>query len=817
MQISEVRLLEFGYYVLQVSSEYANETSDSLQINCSLSTIAKDCGEVILRFHQLSPKVVVEFLVAEDGKSTVVIAKGSSTVHLENRHRFELFQSGSNVISQSVIMTALSECKELEKYFGTITVKIATKSPLTTNLQASLPALTAHPHSDNKTAGNFTQILSIQQEQLLSSTLLADAHSTVEVCYHTIEGISHKFLVSLACLSTTNNAQHFAQLGQVSHTIKDQQSILSFIMLSHHVNHNTLEVHFADQHRGMLLVSLSYPLNNFPPFSTVHLHVPLQLIGGWGSLIFSVCLRPPLQHYSGYVGVELQMFDLQTKEEFNHHTIVVYGLIGTDSFPSTLIPDKPPFTPVSFDKILTTDNGGQLAVIPSQPCSAFPVYYFFPIADSIKHDTLHLLFYCVPQGQTKAWWKSPSFSSLSLNIASLKLGQPYRWHQSNIDDTSSDSGHLKKFDFVVRHKNDSDEFLNARIDLDQLPEVGSAPVNELPSAEAVVNVLPQPPIHIHGDMSNTSPNTRPPPHRIVAEDDVYVHLVGEVKEYRAAIHCMGEDILGLRSENARLSEEVTRLQQIISSSESTLVVDATELEGCSKLELIHKLSELYRKYTVLSASNASMKQEVQSLRNTRIQKNDLEKEHLKLQNAHTAQQKLLQKLQGKVEKYQRYSQTIQDREVIINKLEAVLEQQVHKQQGAGDAKVFLSEENARLRGQLRQLEEDFSEEVNKHKHDVKLVEQIEKLKSTGAVPISDIGMEDNLKRSEARVRALQEQLQLNAKEWGMQKTQFEIEITRLRTHIAALNAQSVTKSPIRQTSHDSYTGFPTSVTKPVSL
>ena len=709
-------------------------------------------------------------------------------------------------------MTALSECKELEKYFGAITVRIISKSPSTVVPVTSLPG----NRYSNKTAENFTQILSNQQGQLVSSTLLADAHSTVEVCYHTIEGISHKFLVSLACLSTTNSSQHFAQVGQVSQAIKEQQSILSFIMLSHRVNHNSLEIHFADQHRGMLLVSLTYPLNCFPPFSTVHLHVPLELVGGWGSLIFSICLRPPLQHYSGYVGIELQMCDLQIKEEFSQHTIVVYGLVDTDSFPSTLIPDRPPFIPVSFDKVSTTNNGGQLAVIPSQPCSTFPIYYFFPITGSTKHHTLHLLIYCVPQGQTKAWWKSPAFSSLSLDIASLKMTQPYRWHQSSIGDTSSNSSHLKKFDFVVRHKNDSDEFLDEHVDLNQLPEVGSAPVNDLPSAEAVVNVLPQPPSHTPGDISNISPSTRPP-HRVVAEDEVYVHLVGEVKEYRAAIHRMGEDILGLRSENARLSEEVARLQQIISSSESTLVVDAIGLEGCSKLELIHKLSELYRKYTVLSASNHSMKQEVQSLRNVQIQKNDLEKEHLKLQNAHTAQQKLLQKLQSKVEKYQRYSQTIQDREVIINKLEALLEQQVHKQQGAGDAKVFLSDENFRLRGQLRQLEEELSEEVNKHKHDAQLVEQIEKLKNTGNVLTSDAGMEDSLKRNEARVKALQEQLQLNAKEWGMQKTQFEIEITRLRTHIAALNAQSVSKSPIRQTSHDSYPGFPTSVPKPVSL
>ena len=61
---------------------------------------------------------------------------------------------------------------------------------------------------------------------------------------------------------------------------------------------------------------------------------------------------------------------------------------------------------------------------------------------------------------------------------------------------------------------------------------------------------------------------------------------------------------------------------------NTHVVEATELEACSQLELIHKLSELYRRYTTLSAANSSNKQEVQSLHNISIQKNDLEKEYV---------------------------------------------------------------------------------------------------------------------------------------------------------------------------------------------
>ena len=50
------------------------------------------------------------------------------------------------------------------------------------------------------------------------------------------------------------------------------------------------------------------------------------------------------------------------------------------------------------------------------------------------------------------------------------------------------------------------------------------------------------------------------------ENDMYVHLVNDVKEYRLAINRMGEDIFRLRSENNQLREEMNLLQQIANSN-----------------------------------------------------------------------------------------------------------------------------------------------------------------------------------------------------------------------------------------------------------
>ena len=137
------------------------------------------------------------------------------------------------------------------------------------------------------------------------------------------------------------------------------------------------------------------------------------------------------------------------------------------------------------------------------------------------------------------------------------------------------------------------------------------------------------------------------------------------------------------------------------------------------------------------------------------------------------------------------------------------------------AQIFLSEENARLRARLRQLEEDISDEVNAKSNDLKLVEQLKQLQKTDLSTTSDSNMTGKLERSETRVRALQEQLQLNASEWGKQKTQMEIEITKLRAQVTSLirQIQPANKVPVveRQLSQNAYTGLSGSVTKPVSL
>ena len=90
VEISELKLLEFGYYVLQVSAENATNNG-TLQINCIHCGTTTNCGQTNLTF---------------DCNGSVILATGISTVLLENRHSKLLNSSDSdNVTMQSVIMS----------------------------------------------------------------------------------------------------------------------------------------------------------------------------------------------------------------------------------------------------------------------------------------------------------------------------------------------------------------------------------------------------------------------------------------------------------------------------------------------------------------------------------------------------------------------------------------------------------------------------------------------------------------------------------------------------------------------------------------
>ena len=85
IEICELKVLEFGYYVLQVSAENATHNGH-VTSQLHHSGTATNCGQMNLKFDQNYSSITVRFLITEQGDSSTVIATGTSTIFTENHH-----------------------------------------------------------------------------------------------------------------------------------------------------------------------------------------------------------------------------------------------------------------------------------------------------------------------------------------------------------------------------------------------------------------------------------------------------------------------------------------------------------------------------------------------------------------------------------------------------------------------------------------------------------------------------------------------------------------------------------------------------------
>jgi acyl carrier protein len=124
-------------------------------------------------------------------------------------------------------------------------------------------------------------------------------------------------------------------------------------------------------------------------------------------------------------------------------------------------------------------------------------------------------------------------------------------------------------------------------------------------------------------------------------------LTKELEDYRLGIQKMGNDIVHMREKIAKLEQEKTFLRQDLEGQDKAAqaLVDEAELDSLDRVDLIRRHVKLCQRFGSEVKRSREYSQRVQKLQNEIIKKNDQEKGLLKIQQAHTAQQALVQKLQ----------------------------------------------------------------------------------------------------------------------------------------------------------------------------
>ncbi|XP_067327286.1 coiled-coil domain-containing protein 33 [Anolis sagrei] len=281
-----------------------------------------------------------------------------------------------------------------------------------------------------------------------------------------------------------------------------------------------------------------------------------------------------------------------------------------------------------------------------------------------------------------------------------------------------------------------------------------------------------------------------PPHEafsaILPEKDYDRPIVEEIPEeepdnYRLALQKMADDIISLRRHIADLENENSALRRNLTVHEDVgrALFQDIDLDAMTKAEIVDRILSLKQKLSSGAREMARMKDRVQKLQNELIRKNDREKDLMMLQRAHQQQQMVLRKCQAKMAKMQALEGAVRQQEKVIERMERMLEGRmkdrlkgtVHMSdltQGAGvgdawskDLYSTLLMENTRLR-----------DELGKSSFNSPIILQQQALPDVFSASSEKLSLISKLEKAEARIQALEFQLEGSARKWGREKQDY---------------------------------------------
>ena len=621
-----------------------------------------------------------------------------------------------------------------------------------------------------------------------------------------------------------------------------------------------LEVHVADTTSGGVLFSSSRAVSRLSPFKPIHYSYDHQSLfrptGGGAmteqvdsrapSVAVSVLYTPSLSDFNRFEGLEVAVCNISFPDAISKCRDVVLGTqlvqsdgkVKTVSFTGNSV--QPPFqAPTAKGKAAASSvcqdyhvtvlqyHGKQLNT------TMIKAYHFFPYSSKPSRD-VNLVFHIYGSSGTHLWWSTENYTSAHLQISEgtltlLQAGESpcFPWEINN-------KGHLThqcKISGVMRWKSNKVPFFTesslreGMLGTSELPPDTSThkiPPNatrECTTSTEADNETeflphdpsPQPfnPASLQQTLEALVTPTQEVDTTEAKEGDS--NVLSQLRDFESNLQHMVIHYRTLRKENQRLQGHNEQLVLQMAKLKSLVTVSPqkqSDLQRLSASDLILKIGSLQQRLEAEERAHERCQRRVLALQNGLSDKLDLERQHIVLQEAHTAQQKLVQLLRGKVTKYHKCSDICRKQESVITQLESLLTKQVEGHPPAkDDAILLLSKENAQLRALLQQhqtsrdhgqkqatlLQKD--EEIRSLKSQLsRLTSQCQSLEQErvdcdmriGEERESDTRMfelEQKLLVANAKLSAQTSQLQENARMWMSEKAHYELQLADFQSRL----------------------------------
>lgn len=677
-----------------------------------------------------------------------------------------------------------------------------------TNIQSVQNDLSPPPPSKPSIA----ELLSRESSIACTSPVPSEG-ATISVLFHSVTTLKPKLvpkdILTIACIGSVPDIREdtlFNEGGGPLHTL----ATLKPTMLKC-TDGTMLEFHMANVNDNSLFFSASCPLAEMLPFKQYNWEYNWRWLPGItgfspahsrGNLEANVTLSvvhwPSLSDYPEYEGLEVfvEGVEFDSKHENTDLVLCCRVTSAEENKKAALLRtiSIPPYRQQQGEGEAPFDgfHNFNMAVIQYSPSTEsrpvkVPGYFFFSsqpnFASSRSGHQIVLTLYATSHN-ADLWWHTLSTSTATIDLPeSLRHSLPMPGNQDGvkweltgeaITNTIKDALAVKKISGILRWKGNGTKFLSCNT---------LSRISELPL------------------LSDVEKSVQDSPH--VYSSAQQVPLAGHDAMWKEAVAKIGNDILKLREENAHLTKENRDYEKYILDMEASIIVTVTNqktLLPLSREDLIHKIVKLSECLNMETQTRVDFQSKIRTLQNSLIKKNDTELHYIELQEAHTAQQRLVRELQAKVAKYKKCLDTCKQQETVINKLESLLAQETKDCTGnAQESLNTLSQENARLRTQLSRCQGDEADSISTERDKTveslkselrrtkkkcqELSERVSHL-SEHTVDIGERykveGLERKLEVATIREKAVMEELKNSVVQWAKEKARDELEIAQLK-------------------------------------
>ncbi len=670
---------------------------------------------------------------------------------------------------------------------------------------------------------------------------------TVSVIFHSVNSASGirngERLKPIACLgavtSDNGHMRNFTMLqnsGTKGHSVMST-SILKAVTLACD-DQPSLELHIVNTATDSIIFSTSHQLKSLTPFwhynwqydlksltstDTRSLPSSAEQITSDPNAVISVSYTPSLSQCAIHTGLEFFISELELDLSSQGKIVLLSTqLVSAKSKMKApgVSTDNLPFPRNRKKGTAGTPDNYNISVITpqalsNQPPSTKSAYFLFledpHFMQGDSDRSVSVMVYATEPGSPLPWWQTQLVASCRLDLPTdaqraLRLPANHRgvfWELKD-GEISQPTGRVLTTGVcgVVRWKTAEMPFLSKSVEsqLSTLPKLHEIMQSEDHHISRPISEQSVP----EQSIPDQSIPDQSQPHE---EDSDTEQDLAQLAEYKSAVVDMGRDIIALRQENnelqrrnKELSSEIARMQSSAGAADS-----AKALEGLPPAKLIQRITKLQQSLSTESESRRLYQNRVQSLQNALIKKNDSEVQHIQLQEAHTAQQKLVGQLQAKVAKYRRCGAICKQQESLISHLETLLAQQAQGGENTGDTVSLLTRENAQLRAAVQEYRDTEPEHkylaLREKEERIQALElQVSELTSASQELEEQVAqgvrgrneqlemfeLEQRLAVSEARASTLMRELRESARQWAAEKAHYEIQLAELKSNALSM-------------------------------